>query len=94
MFLIKFLLKLLLLPVNFLLLFIKVVIDTLMRLSQFALGLLLDFFIFAIIFEIWNKNWAGVIISLISGTGIVAITCIGVMISETCDSIREKIMML
>ena len=94
MFLIKFLLKLLLLPVSFLLFFLKMIIDTVMRVSQFAIGLLLDVLIFAVIFEIWNKNWAGLMVAIIMGVGVVAVVFVGVMISETCESLREKIGML
>ena len=94
MFFLKLLIKLLLLPVSFLLFFLQLVVDTAMRLSEFFLGLLLNLLIFAIIYEVCIKNWDGLIIALVLGASVVAIAFVGVMISETCRSIREKIMML
>ena len=94
MFILRKLLKLLLLPVAFVLFFIKWALATSLKLSEFVVGLLTLVVGAAIIYSIVIHRWGDLFLYSLIFDSILAILMAVVVVQDFCSSMLEKISML
>ena len=94
MFILRKLLKVLLLPVAFVLFFIRWALETSVKLTEWAVGLLTLIVVAAIIYSIVIHRWGDLFLYSLIFAGIMAILMAVVVVQNFCDSMLEKISML
>lgn len=94
MFILRKLLKLLLLPVAFVLFFIKWALETFLKLTECVVGLVTLVVGAAIIYSIVIHRWGDLFLYSLIFAGIMAILMAVVVVQDFCDSMIEKISML
>lgn len=86
--------KVLLLPVAFVLLFIRWALETSVKLTEWAVGLLTLIVGAAIIYSIVIHRWGDLFLYSLIFAGIMAILMAVVIVQNFCDSMIDKISML
>jgi len=94
MFLLRILLKVLLIPVAFVLFFIRWALETSMKLTEWAVGLLTLIVGAAIIYSIVIHRWGDLFLYSLIFAGIMAILMVVVIVQDFCSVMLEKISML
>jgi hypothetical protein len=94
MFILRKILKLLLLPVAFVLFFTSWALETSMKLTEWAVGLLTLIVGAAIIYSIVIHRWGDLFLYSLIFAGIMAILMAVVVVQDFCSSMLEKISML
>ncbi len=94
MFVLRKLLKLLLLPVVFVLFFTRWALETSMKLTEWAVGLLTLIVWATIIYSIVIHRWGDLFLYSLIFAGIMAILMTVVAVQDFCSSMLEKISML
>ena len=94
MFILRKFLKVLLLPVAFVLFFIRWTLETSVKLTEWAVGLLTLIVGAAIIYSIVIHRWGDLFLYSLIFAGIMAILMAVVVVQDFCDSMLEKISML
>ena len=94
MFILRKLLKLLLLPVAFVLFFTRWALEISVRLTEWAVGLLTLIVGAAIIYSIVVHRWGDLFLNSLIFAGIMTILMAVVVVQEFCDSMLDKISML
>ena len=94
MFILRKLLKLLLLPVAFVLFFIRWALEISVKLTEWAVGLLTLVVGAAIIYSIVIHRWGDLFLYSLIFAGIMAILMAVVVVQDFCDAMINKIGML
>ena len=94
MFILRKLLKVLLLPVAFVLFFIRSALEASVKLTELAVGLLTLMVGAAIIYSIVIHRWGDLFLYSLIFAGIMAILMAVVVVQDFCSSMLEKISML
>ena len=94
MFVLRKILKLLLLPVAFVLFFTRWALETSVKLTEWAVGLLTLIVGAAIIYSIVIHRWVDLFLYSLIFAGIMAILMAGVVVQDFCDAMLDKISML
>ena len=94
MFILRKLLKVLLLPVAFVLFFIRSALEASVKLTELAVGLLTLMVGVAIIYSIVIHRWGDLFLYSLIFAGILAILMAVVVVQDFCSSMLEKISML
>ena len=94
MFILRKLLKVLLLPVAFVLFFTRWALETSVRLTEWAAGLFTLIVGAAIIYSIVIHRWGDLFLYSLIFAGIMAILMAVVVVQDFCDSMLDKISML
>ena len=94
MFILRKLLKVLLLPVAFVLFFIRWALEASAKLTEWAVGLLTLIVGAAIIYSIVIHRWGDLFLYSLIFAGILAILMAVVVVQDFCSSMLEKISML
>ena len=94
MFILRKLLKVLLLPVAFVLFFIRSALEASVKLTELAVGLLTLMVGAAIIYSIVIHRWGDLFLYSLIFAGILAILMAVVVVLDFCSSMLEKISML
>ncbi len=94
MFILRKFLKVLLLPVAFVLFFTRWALETSVKLTEWAVGLLTLIVGAAIIYSIVIHRWGDLFLYSLIFAGIMAILMAVVVVQDFCDSMIDKISML
>ena len=94
MFVLRKILKLLLLPVAFVLFFTRWALETSVKLTEWAVGLLTLIVGAAIIYSIVIHRWVDLFLYSLIFAGIMAILMAVVVVQDFCDAMLDKIRML
>lgn len=94
MFVLRKILKLLLLPVAFVLFFTRWALETSVKLTVWAVGLLILIVGAAIIYSIVIHRWGDLFLYSLIFAGIMAILMAVVVVQDFCDAMLDKISML
>lgn len=94
MIILRKLLKFLLLPVAFVLFFIRWALETSVKLTEWAVGLLTLIVGAAIIYSIVIHRWGDLFLYSLIFAGIMAILMAVVVVQDFCDAMLDKISML
>lgn len=94
MFILRKLLKVLLLPVTFVLFFIRWALETSVKLTEWAVGLLTLIVGAAIIYSIVIHRWGDLFLYSLIFAGIMAILMAVVVVQDLCENLIQKIGML
>ena len=94
MFVLRKILKLLLLPVAFVLFFTRWALETSVKLTECAVGLLTLIVGAAIIYSIVIHRWVNLFLYSLIFAGIMAILMAVVVVQDFCDAMLDKISML
>ena len=94
MFVLRKILKLLLLPVAFVLFFTRWALETSVKLTEWAVGLLTLIVGAAIIYSIVIHRWVNLFLYSLIFAGIMAILMALVVVQDFCDAMLDKISML
>ena len=94
MFVLRKILKLLLLPVAFVLFFTRWALETSVKLTEWAVGLLSLIVGAAIIYSIVIHRWVDLFLYSLIFAGIMAILMAVVVVQDFCDAMLDKISML
>lgn len=94
MFVLRKILKLLLLPVAFVLFFTRWALETSVKLTEWAVGLLTLLVGAAIIYSIVIHRWVDLFLYSLIFAGIMAILMAVVVVQDFCDAMLDKISML
>ncbi len=94
MFVLRKILKLLLLPVAFVLFFTRWALETSVKLTEWAVGLLTLIVGAAIIYSIVIHRWVNLFLYSLIFAGIMAILMAVVVVQDFCDAMLDKISML
>lgn len=94
MFVLRKILKLLLLPVAFVLFFTRWALETSVKLTEWAVGLLTLIVGAAIIYSIVIHRWGDLFLYSLIFAGIMAILMAVVVVQDFCDAMLDKISML
>jgi hypothetical protein len=94
MFVLRKILKLLLLPVAFVLFFTRWALETSVNLTEWAVGLLTLIVEAAIIYSIVIHRWGNLFLYSLIFAGIMAILMAVVVVQDFCDAMLDKISML
>lgn len=94
MFVLRKILKLLLLPVAFVLFFTRWALETSVKLTEWAVGLLALIVGAAIIYSIVIHRWVDLFLYSLIFAGIMAILMAVVVVQDFCDAMLDKISML
>ena len=94
MFVLRKILKLLLLPVAFVLFFPRWALETSVKLTEWAVGLLTLIVGAAIIYSIVIHRWVDLFLYSLIFAGIMAILMAVVVVQDFCDAMLDKISML
>ena len=94
MFVLRKILKLLLLPVAFVLFFTRWALETSVKLTEWAVGLLTLIVGAAIIYSIVMHRWVDLFLYSLIFAGIMAILMAVVVVQDFCDAMLDKISML
>jgi len=91
MFIMKKILKVLLLPISLLLFIIKWIIELAVRMSSALVGLVILIVVAGVVYYLCTHHWTELFLMVLIGVGIIVVLFASVVIQETCDSLREKI---
>lgn len=91
MFILRILLKIILVPVSLVFLVAKGVIHLAINLTSAVIGLFLLYVGFALIYCLVTQRWTDLLIFFIVGVAVIGILFLVVILEETIDSLREKI---
>lgn len=94
MFILRKLLKVLLLPVAFVLFFIRWALETSVKLTEWAAGLLTLIVGAAIIYSIVIHRWGDLFLYSLIFACIIAVLMAVVIVQDFCDAMLDKISML
>lgn len=94
MFVLRKILKLLLLPVAFVLFFTRWALETSVKLTEWAVGLLTLIVGAAIIYSIVIHRWVDLFLYSLIFAGIMTILMAVVVVQDFCDAMLDKISML
>lgn len=94
MFILRKLLKLLLLPVAFVLFFVKWALETSLKLTECVVGLITLIVGAAIIYSIVIHRWGDLFLYSLIFAGIMVALMAVVVVQDFCDSMLEKISLL
>ena len=94
MFILRKILKLILLPVSLLLFLIKWAIELTVRMTSALVGTLILIVGAGALYYLFTQRWTELFLTVVIGVGIVAVLFASVIVQEICDSIRERIRML
>lgn len=94
MFVLRKILKLLLLPVAFVLFFTRWALETSVKLTEWAVGLLTLIVGAAIIYSIVIHRWVNLFLYSLIFASIMAILMAVVVVQDFCDAMLDKISML
>ena len=94
MFIVKKLLKVLLLPVFFVLFFIRWLLDTAIELAGWAIGLLMLITGAGIVYYLFCKRWSDVFLMSVIFAGVVVILAASEMVKGLCDNLMGMIITL
>lgn len=94
MFVLRKIMKLLLLPVAFVLFFTRWALETSVKLTEWAVGLLTLIVGAAIIYSIVIHRWVNLFLYSLIFAGIMAILMAVVVVQDFCDAMLDKISML
>lgn len=94
MFVLRKILKLLLLPVAFVLFFTRWALETSVKLTEWAVGLLTLIVGAPIIYSIVIHRWVDLFLYSLIFAGIMAILMAVVVVQDFCDAMLDKISML
>ena len=91
MFVLRKLLKFVLLPVSLLLFLMKWAVELAFHLTGAVIGLLILLVVVFFVYALFTQRWTDLLILGIIFAGIVAVLFLCVLLQETFDSLREKI---
>ncbi|MDD6515604.1 MAG: hypothetical protein PUG45_09300 [bacterium] len=91
MFVLRKLLKFILLPVSLVLFLMKWGVEIALHLTGAVIGLLILLVVGFFVYALFTQRWTDLLILGIIFAGIVAVLFLCVLLQETCDSLREKI---
>lgn len=91
MFVLRKLLKFILLPVSLLLFLMKWTVELAFHLTGAVIGLLILLVVVFFVYALFTQRWTDLLILGIIFAGIVAVLFLCVLLQETFDSLREKI---
>lgn len=91
MFVLRKLLKFILLPVSLLLFLMKWAVELALHLTGAVIGLLILLVVGFFVYALFTQRWTDLLILGIIFAGIVAVLFLCVLLQETCDSLREMI---
>ena len=91
MFLLRILLKIILVPVSLVLLVAKGVIRLAINLTSAVVGLFLLYVGFALVYCLVTQRWTDLFIFVVVGVAVIGILFLVVILEETIDGLREKI---
>lgn len=91
MFILRKILKLILLPVSLLLFLIKWAIELAVRMTSALVGTLILIVGAGAIYYLFTQRWTELFLTVVIGVGIVAVLFASVIVQEICDSLRAKI---
>ena len=91
MFILRKILKLILLPISLLLFLIKWAIELAVRMTSALVGLLILIVGAGAVYYLFTQRWTELFLTVVIGVGIIAVLFASVIVQETCDSLRTKI---
>lgn len=91
MFILRKVLKLILLPVSLLLFLIKWTVELAVRMTSALVNVLILIVGFGGVYYLFMQRWTELFLMVVIGVGIIAVLFASVVIQESCDSLREKI---
>ena len=91
MFILRILLKIILVPVSLVLLVAKGVIRLAINLTSAVVGLFLLYVGSALVYCLVTQRWTDLFIFFVVGIAVIGILFLVVILEETIDSLREKI---
>ena len=94
MFILRKILKLILLPVSLLLFLIKWAVELAVRMTSALVGIVILVVGAGVVYYLFTQRWTELFLMVVIGVGIIVVLFAGVAVQETCDSLREKIRML
>ena len=91
MFILRKILKLILLPISLLLFLIKWAIELAVRMTSALVGTLILIVGAGAIYYLFTQRWTELFLTVVIGAGIVAVLFASVIVQEICDSLRDRI---
>lgn len=91
MFILRKILKLILLPVSLLLFLIKWAIELAVRMTSALVGTLILIVGAGAMYYLFTQRWTELFLTVVIGVGIVAVLFASVIVQEICDSLRDRI---
>ena len=91
MFILRKILKLILLPISLLLFLIKWAIELAVRMTSALVGTLILIVGAGAVYYLFTQRWTELFLTVVIGVGIIAVLFASVIVQETCDSLRTKI---
>lgn len=91
MFILRKILRLILLPVSLLLFLIKWAVELAVRMTSALVGIVILVVGAGVIYYLFTQRWTELFLMVVIGVGIIAALFASVVIQESCDSLREKI---
>ena len=94
MFILRKLLKLILLPVSLVLFLVKWGVEFALHLTGAVVGFFILYVGACFVYCLFSQRWSDMFMLALVFLAVVAVLFICVLLQETCDSLREKIRML
>lgn len=91
MFILRKILKLILLPVSLFLFLIKWAVELTVRMASALVGVVILIVGAGVVYYLFMQRWTELFLMVVIGVGIIAVLFASVVIQESCDSLREKI---
>jgi len=91
MFILRKILKIILLPISLLLFLIKWAIELAVRMTSAFVGLLILIVGAGAVYYLFTQRWTELFLTVVIGVGIIAVLFASVIVQETCDSLRNRI---
>ena len=91
MFILRKILKFILLPVSLLLFLIKWAVELAVRMTSALVNILIFVASAGVIYYLCTQRWTELFLMVVIGVGIIAVLFVSVIVQETCDSLRNRI---
>lgn len=91
MFILRKILKFILLPVSLLLFLIKWAVELAVRMTSALVNILIFVAGAGVIYYLCTQRWTELFLMVVIGVGIIEVLFASVVIQETCDSLRKRI---
>lgn len=91
MFILRKILRLILLPVSLLLFLIKWAVELAVRMTSALVGIVILVVGAGVIYYLFTQRWTELFLMVVIGVGIIAVLFASVVVQETCEALREKI---
>jgi len=91
MFILRKILRLILLPVSLLLFLIKWAVELAVRMTSALVGIVILVVGAGVVYYLFTQRWTELFLMVVIGVGVIAVLFVSVVIQESCDTLRKRI---